>query len=67
VFSEDLQIPSQVIDCKELVLEADGVLVEQKRLPGENVVSLKFGELKIKFFCELLGGNGGVADHLVHA
>lgn len=36
---EDLQIPSQVIDCKELVLEADGVLVEQKRLPGENVVS----------------------------
>ncbi|XP_059482101.1 acetyl-CoA carboxylase isoform X3 [Neocloeon triangulifer] len=33
---EDLQIPSQVIDCVELVLEADGVLVEQKRLPGEN-------------------------------
>jgi hypothetical protein len=41
-----LQIPSQVIDCKELVLEADGVLVEQKRLPGENVVSVSLAKLR---------------------
>lgn len=38
-FVEDIQVPSQVIECVELVLEGNK-LVEQKRLPGENDVGM---------------------------
>jgi hypothetical protein len=39
--TEQLTIPSKVLDSVELVLEGDNHLVEQKRLPGENNVCCK--------------------------
>ncbi|XP_015588836.1 acetyl-CoA carboxylase isoform X3 [Cephus cinctus] len=37
--SENIKVPSPVMDCVELVLDGDN-LVEQKRLPGENDVGM---------------------------
>ncbi|XP_012280846.1 acetyl-CoA carboxylase isoform X2 [Orussus abietinus] len=37
--SENISVPSPVMDCVELVLDGDN-LVEQKRLPGENDIGM---------------------------
>ena len=34
----DSLIPTEVITCKELVLDSHGQILEQNRLPGENEV-----------------------------
>jgi len=34
----DSLIPTEVITCKELVLDSHGHILEQNRLPGENEV-----------------------------
>ncbi|XP_046476133.1 acetyl-CoA carboxylase isoform X3 [Neodiprion pinetum] len=44
--SENIKIPSPVLDCVELVLDGEN-LVEQKRLPGENDVGMVAWKLRL--------------------
>ena len=45
----DSLIPTEVITCKELVLDSHGQILEQNRLPGENEVRNQTHYVSIMF------------------